>query len=195
MAEILLEVCVDDVTGFDVAVANGADRIELCSTLELGGLTPSAGLMRHAADCPIAVYALIRPRAGDFIYSDAELKVMCADIDAARACGLRGVVFGASNKDGSLNEAQLARLVAHSKGMGITLHRAFDLASANFEWAVNQAVNLGFERILTSGGAATAVGGIEKLREIFRYAADRITIMPGAGIDAASVVKLGKACR
>ncbi len=183
MISVLLEVCVDDADGLDAAIAGGADRIELCSALGLGGLTPSPGLMRRAAAAPVPVNAMIRPRAGGFIYSDADVAVMDDDIDAAREAGLGGVVLGASRDDGRLDAALLERLVRRAGGLGLTLHRAFDLVP-DFSEAVEIAVRLGFERVLTSGGASTAAEGVTGLAMIFAAARGRIAIMPGSGVTA-----------
>ncbi|RVJ14613.1 copper homeostasis protein CutC, partial [Sinorhizobium medicae] len=118
MNRILLEVCVDDPDGLEAAVAGGADRVELCSALCAGGLTPSPGLMSAAGMPPVPVYAMIRPRAGDFVYDAADLEVMRRDIDAARAAGLAGVVLGASRADGRLDARMLTKLAGHAAGMG-----------------------------------------------------------------------------
>ena len=183
---MLIEVCVDSIAGLEAAVAGGADRIELCAALEVGGLTPSVGLMRVAAGCGVPVYAMIRPRAGDFVFSAAEVAVMLADIDAALQAGLAGVVLGASLPDGRLDQAVLQRLVGRAQGMGLTLHRAFDLVP-DLRAAVEVAVGLGFERILTSGQAVSAVAGVDVLAQVFALAAGRISVMPGAGIAAETV--------
>ncbi|NUB45171.1 copper homeostasis protein CutC [Fertoebacter nigrum] len=183
---MLLEVCVDTVAGLEAAVAGGADRIELCAALELGGLTPSAGLMAAAAGCGLPVFAMIRPRAGDFAFSAAEVAVMRADIRAARAAGLAGVVLGAT-RGRALDHTVLAELVAEARGMGLTLHRAFDLCGPDFRAAIDLAVQLGFQRILTSGGALTAPQGAAALAGIFAHAAGRIAVMPGAGITAETI--------
>lgn len=183
---MLLEVCVDDIEGLEQAIAGGADRIELCSALAVGGLTPSAGLMGAAAAASIPAYAMIRPRPGDFVYSAAELDVMEADIDTARNAGLAGVVLGASASNGRLDRAALSRLVHHAAGLGLTLHRAFDLVP-DIEEAVELAVELGFERILTSGLAKTAAEGVAAIERAITAAAGRISIMPGAGINPASI--------
>lgn len=177
----MLEVCVDSAGGLAQAVAGGADRIELCSALALGGLTPSAGFMGQAAGCGRPVLAMIRPRAGDFVYAPAEEAAMLADITAARAAGLAGVVLGASRPDGRLDGAMLARLVAGAAGMQLTLHRCFDLVP-DPGTALETAVALGFHRILTSGGAASAADGIDRLAALRAQAAGRITVMPGAGV-------------
>ncbi|MGL5010398.1 MAG: copper homeostasis protein CutC, partial [Paracoccaceae bacterium] len=127
MADILIEICVDDAPGLAAAIAGGADRIELCAALALGGLTPSAGFRQHAASAPIPVYPMIRPRPGDFTFTDAEITLMEHDIVTARSLGLAGVVLGASHPDGTLDTNTLARLITAAGPLGLTLHRAFDL--------------------------------------------------------------------
>jgi copper homeostasis protein len=191
MGEILLEVCVDNVHGLAAAIAGGADRIELCAALEVGGLTPSAGLMQAAAVSPVPVVAMIRPRAGDFRYDAAECAVMLADIDAAHAAGLQGVVFGASSMDGRLDHRTLATLLAHARQRGLTctLHRAIDLCPDLVE-ATRTAVDLGFDRILTSGGARTAGEGVDQLARCCQAAAGALVVMPGAGVNADTIAAL-----
>lgn len=189
MPDIILEVCIDSVDGLAAAVQGGAGRIELCSALEVGGLTPSLVLMRAAAGCGVPVFAMIRPRAGDFCFSPAEVAVMRADIAAARAAGLAGVVLGASLAHGRLDEGTLWSLISEAGGMGLTLHRAFDLTPDKAA-ALETALALGFHRILTSGGAATAAEGVPMLATLMQQAGARITIMPGAGISAQTLPAL-----
>lgn len=186
MARVLVEVCVDSAEGLAEAVAGGADRIELCAALDVGGLTPSQGLMQAAAQCPVPVLAMIRPRSGDFVFSPAEVTVMLADIAAARAAGLAGVVLGASRPDGRLDDAILATLTKAASGLDLTLHRAFDLVP-DLGAAIDLAVGLGFRRILTSGQAATASEGRAGLERCFRIANGRLAILPGSGISADTV--------
>jgi copper homeostasis protein len=181
MADILLEVCVDDVAGLEAAIEGGADRIELCTALAVGGLTPSAGLMSAAQRSPVPCYAMIRPRAGNFIYSAAELDIMTNDIYFAASAGLAGVVFGASLADGRLDTEALVTLSNAVGTMPRTLHRAFDLVPDLAE-AIELAIECGFERILTSGRAAAAADGLADLAEAVRIADGRISIMPGAGV-------------
>lgn len=183
-----LEVCVDSVGGLAAALAGGADRIELCSALEIGGLTPSAGLLRAASASPAPVVAMIRPRGGDFCFDDAEVDLMRHEIDAVAAAGLPGVVLGASLADGRLDQRTLERLVRHAAGHGLrcTLHRAIDLCP-DLAQATKLAIDLGFERILTSGGARAAPQGLLGLQRCFDAAAGRIAVMPGAGINAGNV--------
>lgn len=176
-----LEVCVDTVAGLERAAACGADRIELCQGLDLGGLTPSLAMMRYAASLHVPTYALIRPRPGDFVYSAREIDVMIDDIRAAQQVGLAGVVLGVLNEDHSLNREALQALLDHCAGLGRTLHRGFDLTPDLFA-AAETAIGLGFDRILTSGGAPTAMQGSRTIVELARRTAGLISIMPGAGI-------------
>jgi copper homeostasis protein len=186
MPDIILEVCVDSAEGLAAAIGGGADRIELCSALELGGLTPSPGLIRLAAMSPIPVYAMVRPRPGDFIFGPVDLDVMRAEIDVVRDAGLAGVVLGASKAGGALDEGVLRQLTAHAVGLGTTLHRAVDLVP-DFDVAVDLAVELAFERILSSGGARHAVEGMDTIAAMLARAAGRIAIMAGSGVRPANV--------
>jgi copper homeostasis protein len=185
----LLEVCVDSPAGLEAAVNGGARRIELCSALALSGLTPSPGLMALAAQTPVPVYAMIRPRPGDFCYGALELDAMRRDIDAVRAAGLAGVVLGASNASGALGEAALRLLIRHAADLGTTLHRAFDLAP-DLAQALETAVGLGFERVLTSGGRNTAIEGASCIADLVARAKGRIGVMAGAGLSWSNVADL-----
>ena len=183
MSRRILEICVDSTGGLAAALAGGADRIELCAALALGGLTPTASLMRTAAHAPVPVHAMIRPRAGDFVFSESDIAVMLADIDDAHAAGLAGVVLGASRPDGQLDEALLQRLHDHATALGLatTLHRAFDLAP-DLGDALESAIRIGFARVLTSGGAETAPAGLDRISELHEAARGRIVVMPGSGV-------------
>ncbi len=185
-SRIALEVCVDNAAGLAAAIAGGADRIELCSALPLGGLTPSPGFMAFAAKCSVPVYAMIRPRIGDFIFSEAEVDMMRRDIDVVRAAGLAGVVLGANSRSGALDEAALRILSTHAAGLGTTLHRAIDLAPSLLH-GVDLGIDLKFERILSSGGRRTAPEGIDILVAMNDHARGRISIMPGSGVNAGSI--------
>ncbi|MCP8885131.1 copper homeostasis protein CutC [Devosia sp. XJ19-1] len=182
----LLEICVDDAKGLAAAIAGGADRVELCSVLELGGLTPMPGLLALAARAPVPVRAMIRPRAGDFVFDADDVDAMLGDIDAARRAGLGGVVLGASLPDGRLDIETLERLTDEAGEMDKTLHRAVDLVPDLAE-AVEQAVALGFDTILTSGRARTAPEGLADLALMHQLADGRLTIMAGSGINATTV--------
>jgi copper homeostasis protein len=186
---VLLEVCVDGAEGLAAAIKGGAQRIELCSALDVGGLTPSRGLMALAAKAPVPVYAMIRPRAGDFVFDAASLAVMLEDIDTAREAGLAGVVLGASLADGRLDVDLLAVLSERAQGLRRTLHRAFDLVPDAQE-ALEQAIGLGFERILTSGLAVKAPDSVAVLRRLVDHADGRISIMAGSGITPDNVADI-----
>lgn len=186
---ILVEICVDSPEGLRAAVAGGADRIELCSALALGGLTPSPGLIAQARNCSVPVRAMIRPRGGDFHFDAAEQDAMLHEIDAVRAAGLDGVVIGASDASGALDATLMARLVDHAGGLGVTLHRVVDLLPDPVA-AVDLAARLGIATILTSGGAPTAVEGAATIRAMRERAGDRVEILAGAGVRADNAAAL-----
>ncbi len=184
-----LEICVDTPDGLAAATAGGADRIELCANLSAGGLTPAPGLIAAAREAPIPTYAMIRPRQGDFVFSSADLRAMLGDIAAVKQAGLAGVVLGASRPNRSLDAAMLATLCEAAQGLGLTLHRAFDLVP-DLNEALDIAIGLRFERILTSGGAVDASSGADRLRELVAKAQGRIAIMAGSGITPENVTAL-----
>jgi len=184
-----LEVCVADPQSLAAAIAGGAERIELCSALELGGLTPLPGLVALAKASGIETYALIRPRSGDFVFDADDEAAMLRDIDAVRAAGLAGVVLGANHPDGRLDAALLSRLLAHARGLGSTLHRAIDLVP-DFAEATETAIALGFERILTSGGAPTVLEGLGQLALAHATARGRVKVMAGSGVRPENVLEL-----
>jgi copper homeostasis protein len=184
----LLEICVDTADGLAAAIAGGADRIELCSALSIGGLTPPPSLIALAAQARVPVFAMVRPRDGDFVYTKAETEQMHMDLAALAQAGgmLRGFVTGANRPDGSLDAGLLGPLLAARGGLAATLHRAFDLVPDPFA-ALEQAIDLGFARILTSGLAPTAAEGVELIAELTQRAGGRIIVMPGGGIRPDSV--------
>ncbi len=186
---VTLEVCVDSLEGAQAAVRGGADRIELCSSLAEGGLTPSYGLMQAAAALPIPCMAMIRPRSGNFQFQPSDVDVMLADIDAARAAGLTGVVLGAQAENGGLDLEILSRLCSHAQGLSCTLHRVIDVVSDPLK-AIDDAVALGFERVLTSGGQLTAIGGLHTIAVMHKHANGRLSIMPGSGLHGGNVVNV-----
>lgn len=189
---ITVEICVDDEAGAVAAIAGGTDRIELCAALELGGLTPSPALLRRvvgrARPAGVEVHAMVRPRAGDFAYNAAEFALA---IDQARdllAAGASGLVFGVC-RERALDGALLARWRNTFPETPLTLHRAIDLVG-DLPAAVVTAAELGFERILSSGGTATAIVGAEVLRQMVDAAQGRCRIAAGAGIRADNVAAL-----
>ncbi|EDP58565.1 copper homeostasis protein CutC [Vibrio sp. AND4] len=187
-----LEVCIDTIESLHNAIAGGATRIELCSSLALGGLTPSYGFMQQAADrSTIPIYAMIRPRQGDFFYSEEEIEIMRWDIEAAKQAGLDGVVFGVLTQDGNIHMPFTKALCefAQALGLGVTFHRAFDQCR-DAEKALEELISLGCERILTSGLASSAPQGTTMLKALVEQAQGRISIMAGAGVNADNVGQL-----
>lgn len=191
-----LEICVDDIAGVHAAIAGGADRIELCAGLALGGLTPSAGLVEAALNAArpagVAVHAMVRQRGGDFRYSEAETALAMREALALIAQGVDGLVFGAA-RDGMLDEPVLGAWVAAMRAAGrpvsLTLHRAID-CTADPVAAVDVAAALGFDRILTSGGAASAEESAGTIARMVAQAGDRIRIMAGAGVRPDNAARL-----
>lgn len=181
MSHARLEVCVDNAAGLQAAIDGNADRIELCSALALGGLTPSAGLIDLAANCPIPVRAMIRPRAGNFIFSTDEIEQMKVDIDQVRRANLNGVVLGAASNDRTLDCEVLRDLLDHAGGMQATLHRVIDTV-LDTDTALETAIELGFDTVLTSGGGKSADRSLPALARMCSAASGRIVVMPGAGI-------------
>ncbi len=187
-----VEVCIDNIESLHHAIAGGASRIELCSSLALGGLTPSYGFMQQAAKLSaVPVYSMIRPRQGDFLYSKEEIEVMRLDIEAAHKAGLKGVVVGILTQDGDVHMPFANELceLALSLGLGVTFHRAFDQCRDS-EQALEDVIHLGCERILTSGLAPTAPQGRNVIRSLVKQAEGRISIMAGAGVNAENVRSL-----
>lgn len=185
---IQLEVSIGNIESLHSAIAGGATRIELCSALFLGGLTPSYGLMCQAAkSSSIPVYAIIRPRQGDFYYSEQELAIMLTDIHAVKQAGLQGVVLGALDSTGHIHMQHASKLCdyAHQLGLGVTFHRAFDQCN-DAQHSLEDIISLGCERILTSGLATSAFVGIETISKLVQQAGNRISIMAGAGVNVSN---------
>ncbi len=190
--KMLLEACVDSVESAIAAQRGGADRLELCSNLIIGGTTPGIALYQEVKkNVSIPIHALIRPRFGDFLYSDYEFSIMCHDIEALKHSGAQGIVIGMLKQDGTLDLPRMKELMHYADGMSVTLHRAFDM-SVNLRESLYEAIELGISTILTSGGEESATHGLEILRELQGEAAGRIQIMAGAGVNAESIVKLHK---
>lgn len=187
---ITLEVCLTGIESALAAQAGGADRIELCDNLAQGGTTPSLGIMTLARQrLAIAVHVLIRPRAGDFCYSEAEFAVMRQDVLAAKEVGVDGVVLGILQPDGTVDMPRCRELMALARPLAITFHRAFDMTPDPFA-ALNDLLELGVDRLLTSGQAGTAVQGQTLICDLQKRAGERLVIMAGGGITAYNAVEL-----
>ncbi len=187
----ILEICTGDPEGVLNAIEGGADRIELCSGLAEGGLTPSIAMIRFSSD-RIPTNVLIRPRSGDFTYSPEELEVMASDIKAAVEAGAAGVVIGVLTENGHVDKDACRYLLKNANGLDNTFHRAFDLTADPME-ALEDIIELGFKRILTSGQSQSALEGAELISELRKRAAGRVSIMAGAGVNptnAADIVRL-----
>jgi len=184
---ITIEVCVDSVESAVAAAEGGADRVELCSDLIEGGLTPSYGTLKVARrSVGIGIMAMIRPRGGDFCYSDAEFASMEEDLEAAKKAGADGLVLGLLCPDGTVDRERTAALIQRARPLPVTFHRAFDMTRDPFE-AVETLMALGVDRVLTSGQEATVVEGLELIAELVSRASGRIVVMPGGGITARNV--------
>jgi copper homeostasis protein len=176
---IAVEICVSDVESAIAAEAGGADRVELCDNLAVGGTTPSVGLIAETCRwLSIPVHVLIRPRAGGFVYSERELSVMRRDIEAAKALGAAGVVLGVLDTARRVDRDLTAALVALARPLSVTFHRAVDQAHDPFE-ALEALMAMGIDRVLTSGGRPTVLEGLDTLRALVERAAGRIAVMAG----------------
>ena len=190
---MMLEIAANSVASALAAQQGGAGRVELCTALELGGLTPSHAQIALARErLHIPLYVLIRPRAGDFLYSELECETMRRDIEACVALGCDGVVLGVLDAQGNVDTARCRPLIAAAGKLGVTFDRAFDL-SRDPPRALEDIVALGCERILTSGAQASAADGSTLIRELVRQAGDRVAVMPGAGITAQNIAALAAA--
>ncbi len=184
---VQLEVCIDNLESLALAIEGGATRIELCSSLALGGLTPSYGLMRQAAKLScVPVYAMIRPRQGDFLFNELDIECMLDDVRAAKQAGLNGIVIGVLTKNGDVDVALSQKLIAEAGDMGVTFHRAIDQSNDPIA-ALDAIMSLGCERVLTSGLKANALDGVQTLKEMVHHCQGKLSIMAGAGVTAENV--------
>jgi len=182
----LLEISVESLEAALAAERGGADRIELCGNLSVGGVTPDDELLRAVrAQVRIPIFSMVRPRAGDFVYSGAEFSEMRRSIGVAKESGVDGIVLGILTKDHRVDVERTRELVELAKPLPVTYHRAFD-AAADLRQALEDVIQSGAKRILTSGGAKSALEGAALLAGLIEAAGERIIIVPGAGISAAN---------
>jgi copper homeostasis protein len=191
--DLTFEVCVDSAEAAVAAQAGGAHRVELCSDLLEGGLTPSYGTLRVARErLHVGIMAMVRPRGGDFCYSDIEFAVMREDLLAAKGLGADGVVFGLLQPDGRVDRERTADLIALARPLPVTFHRAFDVTRDPFE-SLDTLIALGVDRVLTSGQEPSVLEGLDLVVELVRRAAGRIIVMPGGGITERTMGKVAAA--
>jgi copper homeostasis protein len=187
----ILEICANSAQSCVEAEAGGAARVELCAAIPEGGTTPSYGEIRTALalTSSIGIHIIVRPRGGDFLYTEAEAQAMLYDIGMAKELGLHGVALGCLTKEGGVDVRLLRRLVAAAEPLSVTFHRAFDVCRDPYA-ALEQLIDCGCERLLTSGGQPDAVRGIPLIAELVQRAAGRIIVMPGCGIRAENIAEV-----
>jgi copper homeostasis protein len=188
----IIEIATSDFSTTQSAVDGGADRIELCANLAEGGTTPSfASIKKCRESFSVELYPIIRPRGGDFLYTKDEYEIMLKEVILCRQLGCDGVVIGLLNMDGSIDVARTANLVEAAYPLGVTFHRAFDRCTEPFE-AMEQIIEIGCERILTSGQQPTVNEGVELIADLKKAADNRIIIMPGSGVRADNIKMLAE---
>lgn len=192
---MIVEVCVDSVESAVAAEKGGAQRVELCCALLEGGLTPSAGAIDLARErLRIGLNVIIRPRGGDFLYTDAEHEVMLRDVDTAKELGADGVVIGVLTPSGDVDVERTRKLVERGRPMSVTFHRAFDMTRDPFA-ALEALIGLGIDRILTSGQEESALEGLDLLRELVSRAGDRIGVMVCGNVNEKNVARIARETR
>lgn len=185
---MLLEIAVFNLESALIAQESGANRIELCSAPAEGGLTPSFGIMSSVRkNLEIPVNVMIRPREGDFYYSELEFESMLMDIELAKSTGMDGIVAGVLKKDGTIDEIRTSLLIEASYPLPFTFHRAFDMSN-DLENSLKTLIRCGCKRILSSGGKNKALDGIEMLKKLLQQANQKIIVMPGSGININNVL-------
>lgn len=186
----LIEICLESVESVIAAEKGGADRVELCSDLFEGGLTPTIGTVKTALKkSNIKINVMIRPRGGDFCYSDEEFEVMLEDVRALKDTGINGIVFGILTPEGDVDIVRSKELIELARPLPVTFHRAFDMTRDPYK-SLEDLINLGVDRVLTSGQEATVPEGADLLEELVKIAGDRIIVMPGCGITERNFPKL-----
>ncbi len=178
----IIEIATSDFATTQSAVEGGADRIELCANLAEGGTTPSYGTIKHCREAfAVSLYPIIRPRGGDFLYTKNEFEIMMQDVKLCKQLGCDGIVIGLLNMDGTIDIVRTAQLIEAAYPLGVTFHRAFDRCKEPFV-ALEELIEIGCERILTSGQQPTVNDGMELIAMLNKAADDRIIIMPGSGV-------------
>jgi copper homeostasis protein len=192
---MICEICVDSVAGVRAARDAGAQRVELCADLLEGGITPSLGMIRQARTVAgVDLNVMIRPRGGDFLFNDDELASLHSDIETAKTEGANGVVIGLLTTAGEIDVGRTRDLVALARPLSVTFHRAFDVTAEPFG-ALETLIDLGLDRVLTSGQEPSVLEGLPLIVELMKRAGDRIVIMPGGGITARNVERIVAAAR
>jgi len=190
MTHVAVEICVDSVESAVAAQAGGAQRVELCDNLMEGGTTPSYGAIdvaRRLLD--VKLHVIIRPRGGDFLYSETEFEIMKSDIETSKKFGVDGVVIGILDADGDIDTDRTKELVELARPMSVTFHRAFDVCRDPFK-ALDELADIGIDRVLTSGQEATAVEGLELIGALVKHAADKISILACGNINERNIQKI-----
>ena len=186
----IIEICLESVESVIAAEKGGADRVELCSDLFEGGLTPTIGTVKTALKkSNIKINAMIRPRGGDFCYSDEEFEVMKEDIKAFKETGINGIVFGILTPEGDVDVKRSKEIIELARPLAVTFHRAFDMTRDPYK-SLEELIKLGVDRVLTSGQEATVPEGADLLEDLVQIAGDRIIVMPGCGITERNFPKL-----
>ncbi len=186
----IIEICLESAQSVIAAEKGGADRVELCSDLFEGGLSPSIGTVRTAKRyTSIPINAMVRPRGGDFCYSDIEFEVMKEEVRAFKEEGVNAIVFGILRPDGTVDMERSSEIIELSRPLPVTFHRAFDM-TRDLSASLEDLIALGVDRVLTSGGEATAIEGADTLMALIEMAGDRIVVMPGSGIKERNIRKL-----
>ncbi|MDR0572761.1 MAG: copper homeostasis protein CutC [Tannerella sp.] len=190
----IIEICANSAQSCVEAEAGGARRVELCAAIPEGGTTPSYGEVRMAQKLTskIDINIIIRPRGGDFLYTEAEVESMLYDIEMAKQLKIHGVVFGCLTKQGDIDISLMRRLIDASKPLSVTCHRAFDVCRDPFD-ALERLVELGCDRVLTSGQQPDAARGIPLIKELVRRADGRIIVMPGCGVREDNIARIEEA--
>lgn len=187
-----IEICLENIESIIAAENSGADRVELCSDLFEGGLTPSLGMLRTARKhCSIAINVMVRPRGGDFCYSDLEFETMLENVRIIKEEGANAIVFGILNPDGTIDKKRSKQIIEAARPLEVTFHRAIDMTPSAIA-SLQTLIELGVERVLTSGLEATTMEGLITLKKMIRFAKDSIIVMPGGGISERNLEFINK---